>query len=303
MTIQDLPSAASRYSRQQRVLIAAAVASIGRQWRRIDASDIATSFAIALPGMTAVTDLAQERIAVGAAQYVPEVLEETGQTRHLPAPDGETRPAGFVGIDGAGRPMDTLMFGAVVQARMSLANGLTERQALVRAGSWLSLAVSTALSDTGRAAETVGMATHHVGGYVRMLTPPSCSRCAILAGRWYRDSVAFQRHPHCDCRHIPASESIGDDMAVNATEYFDSLSGAEQDRIFTIDGAEAIRNGADPAQVVNARRGMSRAGQAYTTAGRRAIGRGVRMTPEGIRRAATSHDDYIRLLRDHGYVR
>jgi hypothetical protein len=43
-------------------------------------------------------------------------------------------------------------------------------------------------------------------------------------------------------------------------DYFESLSGAEQERVFTKSGAEAIRLGADPAKVVNARRG------AYTAA-------------------------------------
>jgi len=38
-------------------------------------------------------------------------------------------------------------------------------------------------------------------------------------------------------------------------DYFQSLSKAEQDRVFTKAGAEAVRNGADPAKVVNARRG------------------------------------------------
>src|SRR5690606_23965723 len=33
--------------------------------------------------------------------------------------------------------------------------------------------------------------------YVRMLTPPSCSRCTVLAGRWYRKNAGFARHPGC----------------------------------------------------------------------------------------------------------
>src|SRR5690606_15514568 len=86
--------------------------------------------------------------------------------------------------------------------------------------------------------------------------PPSCSRCAILAGAYYRSSQAFQRHPGCDCRHIPASESLAQDLSVNQAEYFESLPADEQDRIFTKAGAEAIRGGADMSQVVNARRGM-----------------------------------------------
>ena len=301
MPIQSLPPTARRYSTAQRREIAAAVAAARRQWRGMG-EDFESSFVTVLPSLMAVTNAAQHRVAEGAAAYVPDVLEETGQTRYL-SPVSEVEARAFVGIDGSGRPVESLLYGGVVRARSGVAEGRTTAQALAGAGAWLSTAVGTLLSDTGRAAETVQMANHRVGGYVRMLTPPSCSRCAILAGRWYADSVAFQRHPHCDCRHIPASESVGDEMTVDAGAYFDSLSETEQNRIFTNDGAEAIRNGADPAQVVNARRGMSRAGQSYTTAGRRVTGRGARMTPEGIRRVATSRDEYIRLLRDHGYLR
>src|SRR5690348_18342012 len=37
-----------------------------------------------------------------------------------------------------------------------------------------------------------------------LLNPPSCQRCAILAGRWYRWSQGFLRHPRCDCVNLPA---------------------------------------------------------------------------------------------------
>jgi hypothetical protein len=40
-------------------------------------------------------------------------------------------------------------------------------------------------------------------------------------------------------------------------EQFDAMTRAEQDHSFTVAGAEAIRLGADPARVVNARAGMA----------------------------------------------
>jgi hypothetical protein len=45
-------------------------------------------------------------------------------------------------------------------------------------------------------------------------------------------------------------------------EYFDSLSEADQDRIFTKAGAQAIRDGADVSRVVSARRGAAGIGYA-----------------------------------------
>lgn len=117
--------------------------------------------------------------------------------------------------------------------------------------------VKTGLIDTARASVQSGMqARPSVRWYVRMLNGRSCARCAILAGRKYRSTVAFRRHKRCDCRHIPAAEAA-DDWTVDTKQYFDSLPTDEQDRLFTEAGAKAIRLDADPAQVVNAEKGVS----------------------------------------------
>jgi hypothetical protein len=108
--------------------------------------------------------------------------------------------------------------------------------------------VATGLGITGRPG---------VGGYVRMLNPPSCSRCAVQAGKWFRHNQGFDRHPRCDCIHVPANEDMAGDLRTDPDAYFRSLSEAEQDRVFTKAGAQAIRDGADIGQVVNARRGAT----------------------------------------------
>lgn len=174
---------------------------------------------------------------------------------------------------------------------------------------------SLALSDTGRFAERVALAPARVTYYQRALSLPSCSRCVVLAGRLYRVEQAFQRHPQCDCRHLPVGEA-GEVEETDPLEYFASLSEAEQDRIFTKAGAEAIRTGADMNQVVNARRGMytSRTGsrqwkftrEGTTRRGRygrdqRGSGR-RRLMPEEIQRLSSGKDDYLRMLRTYGYI-
>lgn len=132
--------------------------------------------------------------------------------------------------------------------------------------------VKTGIGDAARGAVQSGMqARPSVTGYVRMLRGASCARCAILAGRHYRSSVAFNRHKRCDCVHVPAAEA-SDDWTVNPKTYFRSLSTEDQDRLFTKAGAEAIRLGADMSQVVNARKGISVA---------RAYGQDVLRTLEG----------------------
>lgn len=102
-------------------------------------------------------------------------------------------------------------------------------------------------------------------GWIRMLSPPSCGRCAVLAGRWYGWNEGFQRHPNCDCRHIPAIENDAESLVTDPRLYFDSLSRAEQDELFGTAAADAIRNGADIAQVINA---QNRQGGSYTVDGR-----------------------------------
>lgn len=311
MAVQNLPSAAVQYAREQRLEISAAVAALGRQWRRMGA-DFDAGFIRVAPTMLDITRTAQERIAVGAGRYIPNVLEDTGQLKWLDAA-ATVNPFSLVGVAGDGRPVESLLYGAVVQSKIAVGSGRTAFQALADAGQWLSMAMGTALSDTGRAAESLHSGVRPVTGYVRMLNPPSCARCAILAGNFYRKNQGFLRHPRCDCRHIPSSESMAGERTVNTRAYFESLNVVEQNRIFTSAGADAIREGADINQVVNARRGMSLAqdGRRITTegTGRRGIastartGRtGARLMPETIAAVAKNRDEYMSLLRLNGYI-
>lgn len=115
--------------------------------------------------------------------------------------------------------------------------------------------VKGGLADVARSAVQTGMQARPAASwYVRMLRGKSCARCAVLAGRRYRSSHAFDRHRRCDCIHIPAAED-SEDWATDPNAYFRSLSAEGQDRLFTKAGAQAIRDGADIHQIVNARRG------------------------------------------------
>jgi hypothetical protein len=205
---------------------------------------------------------------------VPAVLEDTGQVRAIRATAAaSTTP--LVGVAGDGRPVSSLLYESVIGAKVAVAQGATAAEALASQGKWLSMAVGTLLSDTGRQSESLAMGLRPIGGYVRMLNPPSCSRCVILAGKRYSAAAAFQRHPGCDCRHIPASESVANDLTVDPQAYVESLSVEQQDKLLGRAGAEAVRNGADLNRVVNARRGMRPA---------QIGGRNVLVTSEGTTR-------------------
>lgn len=278
MLRQTLPQSAREYAAAQRAESRRAVARSLVLWRQVGA-DFDPGWLRIAPLLLAGVEESQERVAAGALAYIPAVLEDTGQARAAAA--FATPSAGpLVGVSGDGRPLDTLLYGAVTHSRERVAAGAGIAQALRSGGSWLAQAVSTVLSDTGRQGESLGMGVRPVGGYVRMLNPPSCSRCVILAGRWYPKSSGFQRHPRCDCRHIPAAEAVAGDITVDPMAYINSLTDAEQDAVLGKAGAEAVRNGADLNQVVNARRGMRSA---------QIGGRDVLITSEGTTRRGEAY--------------
>lgn len=304
----------------------------GRNWERAWAGDVG-------PKMVDLVTEGQQTAAAGAEVYATQVLTELGVDAS--APSSLNLPA-FADVAGDGRPVDSLLYGGVVKAAKAqyepaladLPPTSATDQALADAEQWLQDVVTTILEDAARAAETVAFAQRPwLDGYVRMLDPKNpCSRCVILAGRFYLHNEGFERHEKCRCKHIPHAENMPLDTLTNPDAYFRSLSRAEQDRIFTTAGAEAVRLGADITQVVNARRGMRTAqinergwipkgrmtpvdafgrrvyvtteGVTKRAVGRRAMGkdRPFRLMPESILAIATDREDQIRLLRLYGYL-
>src|SRR5690625_672736 len=173
----------------------------------------------------------------------------------------------------------------------------------------LGLVVATQITDVARTGGGLQIAATPRVGYVRMIEADACSRCVIMAGKWFRWNQGFMRHPRCRCTHIPAAESRSDDLRVDPYQYFESLSPEEQDRVFTKAGAEAIRDGADMSQVVNARAGMTPNGY-FTTSGTSSGYASTvlrpgqrRMTPESIYAQARGNREVAQqLLREHGYI-
>lgn len=261
MLTQSLPSTATEYARATRAEKRAALAAIRRQWRRMG-SDFDASWSLIAPTVAAIIGVAQRRTAQLADEFIPAVLEQTGQLRAVPAA-AETNVAAFVGVTGAGISVVDQIDVTPIRAKQAVASGSTAHQALAVGGSWLVRTAGTILADTARAVETTGMATRGVSGYVRMLVPPSCGRCAVLAGRWYRTREAFQRHPGCDCTHIPASEAVGSDMTLDLHAYLGSLDEAGQVKLLgSRANVEAWRDyGANPQQIINAYRGGLRTAQ------------------------------------------
>ena len=301
--MQALPRAAEKYQASQSREIAAALAAVRRLWRQVLPVAVLGSWGMVRPSVVAALVVAQERLLSGVEPYMSAVLAETGQGRR-DDPVGAPGWWPLLGVAGDGRGLGGMVDGAAYGALRSIREGAAPRLAVREAGRWLERAASTALSDTARQGEVVAMARRPVAGYVRMLVPPSCSRCVVLAGNFYRFNAGFERHPRCDCRHIPAAEALAGDLALDTRAYFDSLSEAEQRRVFTVAGAEAIRDGADIGRVVNARRGMytAQVGGRRVLATTAVAGSRVRLMPETIVRVAPNRAERLRLLRLHGYI-
>lgn len=275
-----------------------------RVWRKVSPADLDGSWARVGPELVVGVTGAQLAAARTADAYADAELEEQGGR---PGSDFGLNPSALAGIASDGRPLDSLLQNAILTVKASIASGATLDRAMAAGLANAQMIARTQVADAGRGADGVAIvARPQLTGYRRMLVGKSCSRCVILAGRFYQWNDGFRRHPRCDCIHVPAAESA-DDVTTNPRAYFDSLSKAEQDKEFTKAGAQAIRDGSDMNRVVNARRGAYEAGDLQLTreaTTRRGINRKVRLMPEQIYKiAGTDRDEALRLLRTNGYLR
>ena len=290
---------------------ARALATATRQWRKLGPNWIADAWHERISTVTAAITTAQRTAATSALVSGALALGEQGQWA---APDGLVDPDAFAGLTADGRNLDTLLRAPAITARTLIADGVEPAQALAAGGRQLSMMVLTEIADAGRGAAGVQIAARPRVGYVRMLKPPSCSRCVVLAGRFYRWNQGFLRHPRCDCKHVPTmvtdqAEAFARGLIDDPYEAFTRMSEAEQNRVFTNAGAKAIRDGADMYQVVNARRGMKYRG-AFTSEGTSKHGwagqilrKGQkRMTPETIYRLNPNREQAVEALRAQGYI-
>lgn len=301
------------------------VSNVLELWALLDLADMQGSFEDAvLPEASGLMVEAQAEGAQVGADYVAAEAESLGSSA-----GARVSPWGFAGAASDGRSLTSLLAQPFVQTLNALSMGAPADLALGFGAESLDRIVTTQIQDAGRTAEAVGIAaTPDIKGYLRTVEPKACGRCIVLAGRFYRFNDGFDRHPSCRCSHRPVTR---ESEPQSDREIFDGLSAAEQERAFTKAGAEAIRLGAEPNMVINARRGMtaaqngrlipkdiggqrlftttegtSRRGLAYQRLNE-GVPRGkkrvpVRLMPESILSLAKDRDDAVRLLRLHGFI-
>ena len=167
-----------------------------------------------------------------------------------------TDPRQYAGVAPDGRALTPLLYGAVTETKRITGTGVRAAMAWESGAAFMAAMVKTVLAEAGRQHDIVNMNARGYKRYLRTISPGACDRCAILAGI-YSSAVAFPRHPNCQCVATPLADAgkLSMKRYESPYDYFESLSRAEQERIFTIAGSQAIRDGADIYQVVNARRG------------------------------------------------
>jgi hypothetical protein len=292
----------------RQLLARRAVLAARQTWSRIDNEAIRQSWQRSVgPSILTMTTDAQTESAAAANTTVTAMLVAQGVDA---SPAVRVAPQAFAGVASDGRDLPSLLELSNVYALRRIGAGQAPGDAIAYAGRWLELVVGLQVVDAGRVASGVAIASRPwVTGWIRMLSPPSCSRCVVLAGKWFGWNDGFERHPRCDCLHIPAAEDTLHDLRTDPRAYFNSLSRLEQDATFGKTGAQAIRDGADIGQVVNARDGMYTA----SVGGRQVLAthssakrspHGLRLMPEQIYEiAGDNRAEAIRLLTAHGYLR
>lgn len=274
-------------------------------WRKLNPNDLSGSWDIQMDRLIAVLTSAQVAAAESGASYGALTLAAQGS---YAAPEAFVNAEAFGGWSSDGRTLRGLLEAPIPHVKTLIGQGVNPRVAMKQGGNFLNLLTRTQVSDAARTAAGVDTAARPQVKYIRMLNPPSCKRCSVLAGKQFRWNQGFLRHPGCDCIHIPTTNvdtAKSEGLMHDPYEYFNSLSEAEQNTTYGIADSKAIRDGADIFQVVNAQRGVNAAGMKTTegTTARSAYGKRIRLTPEAIyklngdNRAAALKD-----LEKYGYI-
>ena len=316
------PETAVKHYRAMLRLQRSARAAAAVAWSSLSAAYLSESWDSVSPALVAAVSKIQLDAATRGAGYGGNTLADQGLYE---APEAWVDPSSLAGVSSRGASLGAALYSAIPHTKDLIAGGMPERVALARGREVLQMSAAAQVADAGRTAAGLDTFARPRVGYVRMLNPPSCSRCSVLAGRFYRNNEGFQRHPRCDCVHVPttrteAAESEG--LVHDPYAYFESLSESAQDKTFGKAQAQAIRDGADLFQVVNARRGMSYAGVSadgtrrgqkvvsdFTREGttRRALWgganpKGKRLTPDAIYAQGLPREATLDLLAKHGYL-
>lgn len=246
------------YGAAQRRAVLQTTIRLERLWKELAANDLSRSWLGGVGAAMVRAVAAGQLVAASTGQpYIEAMVRMDGLSQNYLEQASHVAPRAFSGVAADGRDLESLLYLPVIRTKTLIGNGLTLQESMTSGLFQLQRMVASEVADAGRGSASVAMvANRSITGYVRTVRSGACARCAILAGRWYRWNADFERHKRCQCYGVPSTEARPG-RHLNPMSFFNGLSRAEQDRRFTIGGAEAIRNGADIYKVVNAQRGVT----------------------------------------------
>jgi hypothetical protein len=260
MTVPAVDKAHQAARAEQAAKTAAAVRAV---WGGVDPENLEGSW---LARAVLAAELIRAGQLAAASSAEPWLTQTVGEGAAEVSPEAAVAATGDLGVP--------LLYPLLI-ALNRIGRGFSTAMSILSGAAFLEMVTRTLIADAGRIADMAGMiARPRVVSYVRVVHLPACARCIILAGREYTLSEGFLRHPRCDCTVAPRRP--GDTWELSSPQrLFEQMTPAQQRKAFGAAGMDAIAEGADIAQVVNARRGMTTT-QAY--------GRTVQATREGITR-------------------
>lgn len=299
------PATADLYSTLQRYQLLLVLGG-RRLWSQMSPTDFDRSWSGIAPSLEALTAGAQLAAATAGATYVPTVLGQQGSDV---AADARVRPSAFSGVASDGRSLAGLLDGAVVSAKRAMTRGMDGGDALANGQRWLETALRGAVTDAARDAAAVEIAARPRVRWVRVVNPPCCVRCAVLATDVYYWNQPLPRHPRCDCLALPVTDVQPEKHFTDPRQLFDKglitdLTRAERAR---------IGDGEDITKVLNTSRDRWRVGMALErkvakdAAKRTTWGRGTPtpLPPGGVQdfmSHLTNRVDALKKLADAGIV-
>lgn len=249
-----------------------------------------------LPKAVTLLDLAQWETIEDTGESTPRIMQDfDGMTFE---PDYEPDPVQWIGVNGNGYDTIRVLHEPFIGAKTDILHGLPFEVAMHRIEMGVITRARTCLADTQRSVSMVSAKGRYADARpVRVLNPPSCGRCVILAGT----SNAGERHPNCDCT-VAWSTNVPDDAYADPYSYLNDLVDAgDESELARILGSRAnVRaylDGADLNQLVNAyrRKGSVRTAQFYS--------RRIKYTTEGTTKRGAAAWRMIRAGYANGYVK
>lgn len=311
---------AERHRQQVQATAQTVSAELTGLWAGVDRDNIPDSWMDRVPAAVATIGAAQQRAAQDSESYVRNVLDEQGVD-----PDGRRiDPSGFAGMTyplggAAAVPLEVAVASPAFATLSYIGSGRDVERSMTAGLMSLITKAQTAVADASRQAVGVTSATTQAPvRQVRVIQPGACARCVILAGRIYRDA-SFLRHPGCNCTAMPTSPEQAGALATDPYAHFEGLTPEEQERKFGKANAQAIRDGGDIFQIVNAQKDVydARGATYYGTTRRANWGRQQsdiradrslrqtnrrRLTPEAIYQQPGGRERHTQLLEEYGYI-